>query len=87
MLRLWDVTVTVVEDWQAIAAISVRHYEVVGEDESDAERVITEYLTREYRCAVPEVKFDVREFIINPMLFDVNALRDGLVPPVRDLDG
>ncbi len=86
-LRVWDVTVTIVEDWKALAVISVRRFEVLGEDEIAAERVITDHLTREYGSAVPEVRFDIREFVINPKLYDVNALRDGLVPDVQEVDG
>ena len=86
MLRLWNVTLTIVEDWEVVAAIAVRRYEVLATSEADAELVITDYLTREYRAAVPQTKFDLREICIGPALCDMNAIRDGLYPKVRSLD-
>lgn len=86
MLRLWNVTLTIVEDWEAIAAIAVRRYEVLATSAQDAELVITDHLMREYTCAVPETKFVLREIAIGPALCDMNAIRDGLYPKIRSLD-
>jgi hypothetical protein len=86
MRRLWNVTVTVVEDWGGLAAVAVRSYEVLATSAQDAELVLTDYMIREYRCAVPETKFDLREICIGPALCDMNAIRDGLYPDVRCLD-
>ena len=86
MRRLWDVTVTIVEDWGTTAAIAVRRYEVLATSAQDAERTTTEYISREYASAAPETPFRINEIVIGPLMCDMNAVRDGLYPDIRCLD-